>query len=159
MKFFFLRQLCISSAIRPCMEYCCPIQAGAPNYYLEILDKLQKRICRTVGPSLLPLLNPWLVVEMYILIVYKYYFRRCLSELAQLVPLPYSRVRSACYSERLHDFSVTIPRCHKDVYADSFFFHIVRLWNSLPGECFPLTYNLNGVISSIGRHLLYVGYL
>ena len=39
------------STIRPCMEYCCHILAGTPSCYLEFLDKLQKRICRTVGPS------------------------------------------------------------------------------------------------------------
>ena len=38
--------------IRPCMEYCCHVWAGAPSCYLELLDKLQKRICRIVGPSL-----------------------------------------------------------------------------------------------------------
>ena len=26
--------------IPPCMEYCCHIWAGAPNCYLELLDKL-----------------------------------------------------------------------------------------------------------------------
>ena len=40
------------STIRPCMEYCCHIWAGAPSCYLELLDKLQKWICRIVGPSL-----------------------------------------------------------------------------------------------------------
>ena len=40
------------STIRPCMEYCCHVWAGAPSCYLELLDKLQKRIYRTVGPSL-----------------------------------------------------------------------------------------------------------
>ena len=39
------------STIRPCMECCCHVWAGAPSCYLELLDKLQKRICRTVGPS------------------------------------------------------------------------------------------------------------
>ena len=29
--------------------------------------------------------------------------------MAQLVPLPYSQGRSTCYSDRMHDFSVTIP--------------------------------------------------
>ena len=37
------------STIRPYMEYCCHVWAGAPSYYLELLDKLQKRTCRTVG--------------------------------------------------------------------------------------------------------------
>ena len=40
------------STIRPCMEYCCDVWAGTPICYLELLDKLQNRICRTVGPSL-----------------------------------------------------------------------------------------------------------
>ena len=46
------------STIHPCMEYCCHVWAGAPSCYLELLDKLQKRICRTVGPSLAASLKP-----------------------------------------------------------------------------------------------------
>ena len=38
--------------IHPCMECCCHIWAGAPSYYLELLDKLQKWISKVVGPSL-----------------------------------------------------------------------------------------------------------
>ena len=30
------------STIRPCMEYCCHVWAGALSCYLELLDKLQK---------------------------------------------------------------------------------------------------------------------
>ena len=52
------------STMRPCMEYCCHVWAGAPNCYLELLDKLQKRICRLLALHLLPLLNPWLIVDM-----------------------------------------------------------------------------------------------
>ena len=33
------------------MEYCCHVWAGTPNCYLELSDKLQKRICKTVGLS------------------------------------------------------------------------------------------------------------
>ena len=73
---------------------------------------------------------------------YRYYFGRCLSEMAELVSLPDSRGRSTRFSDRLHDFSVTIPRCYKDVYFNSFFPCRTRLWNSLPIEWFPLTYDL-----------------
>ena len=38
------------STMQPCMEYCCHVWAGSPSCYLELLDKLQKRICRTVDP-------------------------------------------------------------------------------------------------------------
>ena len=46
------------STIRPCMEYYCHVWAGAPSCYLELLDKLRKRICRTVGLSPAASLEP-----------------------------------------------------------------------------------------------------
>ena len=147
------------STIRPCMEYCCYVWAGAPSCYLELLDKLQKWICRTVGPSLAASLEPLghrrNVASLSLF--YRYYFGRCSFDLAQLVPLPYSRGRSNRYSDRLHDFSVTIPRCYKDVYVNSFFTRTARLWNSLSIECFPLTYDLSGFKSRMNRYLLTVG--
>ena len=39
--------------IWPCMKCCCHVWGGAPSCYLELLDKLQEQICRTVGYSLL----------------------------------------------------------------------------------------------------------
>ena len=158
---FFLLKLLAKSTIQPCIEYCCHVCASTPACYLELLDKLQKRICRTVGPSLAAFLEP-LVHRRNVAslsLFYSYYFGRCSSELAQLVPLLYSRGRSTRYSDRLHDFSVTIPRCYKDVYVNSFFPRTARLWNSLSVECFPLTYDLSGFNSRISRHLLTVGSL
>ena len=90
-------------------------------------------------------------------VFYKYYFGRCSSELAQLVPLPFSQGRVTRYSDRLYDFSVSIPKCYKDVYVNSFFPRAARLWNSLSNEYFPLTYDLSGFKSRIKRHLLVVG--
>ena len=147
------------STIRPCMEYYCHIWAGVPSCYLELLDKLQKRICRTVSPSLAASLEPLAHCRNMacLSLFYRYYFGRCSSELAQLVPLPFSQGRSTRYSNRLHDFSVTIPRCYKDVYVDSFFCLTAKLWNSLPIESFPLTCYLSGFKSRINRHLLTVG--
>ena len=110
------------STIGPYIEYCCHIWAGAPSCYLDLLDRLQKQICRTVGPSLAACLQPLAHCcdvassSLY----YRYCFDRCSSELVQMVPLPYSQGRSIHYSERLHHFSVTIPRYYKDVYVNSF---------------------------------------
>ena len=77
------------SAIHPSMEYCCHVWAGAPNCYLELLDKLQKRICRTVGPSLAASLEPLAHRQNVasLSLFYRYCFGRCSSELAQLVSL------------------------------------------------------------------------
>ena len=107
------------STIRPCMEYCCHVWAGAPSCFLELLDKLQRRIRRTVGPALAASLGPLAhrrnVASLSLF--YRYYFGRCPSELAQLVSLPFSRRRSTRYSDRLHDFYVTILRCYKNVMS------------------------------------------
>ena len=46
------------STTRPCIEYCCYAWVGAPSCYLELLDKPQKRICRTVALSLAGSLEP-----------------------------------------------------------------------------------------------------
>ena len=101
------------SIIRLCMEYCCHLWAGATICYLKLLDKLQKRICSTVGPSLAASLQALAhrrnVASLSLFC--RYYFGRSSSELAQLVPIPSSRGRSTRYSYRSHDFSVTIPGC------------------------------------------------
>ena len=113
------------------MEYCCHIWAGAPSCYLELLDKLQKRICTTVGPSLATSLDPLAhrrnVTSLSLF--YRYYFGRCSSELAQLV-------------DKLQ--KLTAPRT-------------AGVWRFLPTECFPLTYDLSGLKSRINRYLLTVG--
>ena len=111
------------STIRPCMEYCCYVWAGAPSCYLELLDKLQKRICRAVGPSLATSLEPLAHHQNVasLSLFYRYYFAKCSSELAQLVPLPYSRGSSTRYPDRLHGFPVTIPSCYNDVSVNSSF--------------------------------------
>ena len=128
-------------AIRPCMEYCCHGWAGAPSCYLELLDQLQKRICRAVGPSLAASLEPLAHRRKVatLSVFCRYYFGRCSSELAQLIPLPFSRGRSTRYSDRLHDFSVTIPRCYKDDYVNSFSSHS---WTLEFSACGMLSFDL-----------------
>ena len=94
------------------------------SWNLELLNKPQNRICTTVGPSLAAFLEPLVHCRNVasLSLFYRYYFGKCSSELAQLVLIPYSHSRSTSYSDRLHDFSVTIPRCCKDVYDYNFFF-------------------------------------
>ena len=80
------------SIIPPCMEYYCHVWAGAPSCYRELLNKLQKQICRTVGSSLAACLE--LLAHRRNMTslsrFYRYYSGRCSSELAQLILLPFS---------------------------------------------------------------------
>ena len=94
------------STIWPRLKYCCHVGVGALSCYLEMLNKAQKGICRTVGSYLAACLEPLAhrrnVASLSLF--YRYYFGRCSSEHAQLVPLPYSQGRSTRHSDRLHDF-------------------------------------------------------
>ena len=93
MKFLSLEvapYLC-ESTIRPCIECCCHVWAGDPSCYLGLLDKLQKRICRTLGPSFAASLEPLAHRRnaTSLSLFYRHYFCRWSSGLAQLVPLPF----------------------------------------------------------------------
>ena len=63
--------------------YCGHVWAGAPCCYLELLDNLQRRICRAVGPSLAASFEPLARRRnMACLMLFcRYYFGRCSSEL------------------------------------------------------------------------------
>ena len=118
------------------------------NYVLEDVK-------HDLAASVKPLAHCWNVASLVLFC--RYYFGRSSYELAQLVPLPYSRGKSTRYSDRLHEFSVTIPKCYKDVYVKKLFPLTTRLWNSMPIECFLLTYNQNHFKPRINRPLLTVG--
>ena len=143
------------STIFPYMEYFFHIWAGAPVGFLELVDKLQKQICRTVGPLLAASLEPLAHYRNVasLSLFYRYYFGKCSSELAQLVPLHFSQGRFTRYSDRF----VTILKFYKDICVNSFFPRTARLWHCLPIECCPLTHYLNGFKSRVNRHVLTVG--
>ena len=79
---------------------------GAPFCYLNMLDKLRKHVYRTVDPLLAASLEPLAHCrsEATISLFCRYYYVRYSSELAELVPLPYSCGRSIRYSNRLDNF-------------------------------------------------------
>ena len=82
----------------------------------------------------------------------------------------YSRGRSTRYSDVLifwYFFILDIltawffyhhSRCCKDIYVNSLFPWTATHWNSLPIECFPLTYHVSGFKTRINRHLLTVAF-
>ena len=98
---FLLRLLCISINLpyfHAGNTVAMSVWAGAPSWHLELLDKLQK-CCSTVVLSLAashePLTHHQNVASL--ILFYRYYFVRCSPELAQLVPLCYSRGRCTCF--------------------------------------------------------------
>ena len=127
---------------------------SCPSCYLNILDKPPKQVCSSVGPTLAASveLMTYRGNVASLSLFYRYYFSIYSSELTELVPLPLSRGRSTCCSDRLHDFSVSITRGSKDGYVNSFLSRKVRTWNSLLAEFLPLAYDLysfEGVLSGL----------
>ena len=102
------------------MEYCCQVWAGAPSYFLELLNKLQKRICRTVGPSLAASFEPLAhcqnvaSLSLFIGITLEDVLQNWLN-LFQFLFLKGGLVAILIDCR----ISVTIPRCYKDVYVNS----------------------------------------
>ena len=131
------------SVIRSCMEYCCHVWAGTPSCYWELLDKLQRRIYRTVSPSLAASLEPLAYRRNVtsLSLFYRYYFGKMFiwtgwTGSTSLFPKENGILIQRC-------FSVTICRCFKGVYVNNFFPRTTGLWNSVSVECFSLTYDLS----------------
>ena len=102
------------STIRPALQgYCCHVWAGAPSCFLEMLDKLQKRICRAVGPSLAVSFEPLAQSQNVgsLSLLYRYCVSGCSSELSQPSSTP-------LFSKEVN--SVTVPRFYKDVLCQHF---------------------------------------
>ena len=74
----------VSVSVSLCLCLCLCLCLSVSVSFLELLDKLQKRITGLL------------------ILFYRYCFGRCSCKLAQLVPLPFSRGKSIRYSDRLH---------------------------------------------------------
>ena len=142
MKFLspeFVLYLC-KSTIRPCMEYCCHVMAGASICYLELLDKLQKKIRRSVCPSLATsfelLAHHQNVASLSLF--YRYYFGRCSCELVQLAPSLFFRVRSIHYFSSMIFLSLFLDVTRMSMSTVSF---LVQL-DSFPIEFHSLEFCL-----------------
>ena len=71
------------------MEYCCHERTVTPRYYLGMLDRLQKWVCRAVGPSLAASLEPLAHRQNVASVspLYRHYSGKCSSEPAEVVSL------------------------------------------------------------------------
>ena len=143
------------SSIRPCMEYCCHIWAGASATSLSLLDQIQKRISNIIGPqlasSLQTLSHRRKVASLSLF--YRYYHGLCSQEIASLVPPKKIFQRCTRLASNAHQFSVEIPSCQKMFYASSFFPRTSALWNSLPHYCFPEKVDLNEFKSRVNKYI------
>ena len=77
----------------------------------------------------------------------------CLFGLSNLVPPVRVFERKPRLSTCSHPYTLAIPRCRTKSYTDSFFPRAASLWNSLPGACFPPSYDLSCFKRNLNSHL------
>ena len=111
------------ATIRPCMEYCCHIWAGASATSLSLLDRVQKRVANLVGPELSSKLQPLSHRRNVasLCLFYKYVNGDCSDELQELVPPRRKHPRQTRQAVKSHPHTVEIPRCKRTFYSNSFF--------------------------------------
>ena len=130
------------STIRPCLEYCCHIWAGAANTSLNLLDRVQRRLKYLIGDSLFSKLQPFShrrdVASLSLF--YRYFHGHGSGELASLIP---NLVQTQKCNRNQN--AVYLPRRNTTTYSNSLIPRTSTLWNSLPNECFPSEYNLDSL--------------
>ena len=141
------------SQIRPKMEYCCHLCGGAAQSTLTGLDRVQNRLRNLVGDELFSSLEPLShrrdVASLSLL--YRYFHGKCSDALHSLTFT--ARTRLATSTVANHPHFLRLPNIRRKFHADSFIPRTSSLWNKLPRDCFPSSYNLNTFKKRVNNHL------
>ena len=121
------------------------VWGGAPACHLSLLDRVQKHIVNLVGEELGSSLQPLSHRRSAasICLFYRYFHGKCATSVSDLVPPVRVFERETRLSASSHPYTLALPRCRTKSYSNSFFPRTASLWNSLPGACFPPSYNLD----------------
>ena len=142
------------SQIHPSLEYCSHIWGGAPKSSLHLLDRVQSKAIHLINNpnltnSLQSLSHHHLVADLSIF--YCYFHGHCSQEIKNIIPDPVRCVRTTRSSTYSHPFQVTLPNPRTLPHKSSFIPRTSQLWNSLPPNAFPESYNLSTFKSNINK--------
>ena len=133
--------------ITPNMEYNSHLWARASKSALDFVDRIQSRALQLKGDdrvaSSITCLGHRRNVSCIVLF-YKYYLGKCSSGLSDLIPLPQVFTRNTRFSGRSHAYTVA-TMSHRTMHyrKNSFFTRTARLWNNLPADIFPTSFNIS----------------
>ncbi|XP_045496949.1 uncharacterized protein LOC123695220 [Colias croceus] len=139
------RLLLYKAQVRPHMEYCSHLWAGAPQYQLLPFDRLQRRACRIVDlPELTDRLDPLALRRdvASLCVFYRIYNGECSEELFALIPPAQFHHRTARHKQKYHPHHLDAWRSTTVRFARHFLPRATLLWNTLPPSVFPNQYDM-----------------
>ena len=150
------RLLLYKAQVRPHMEYCSHLWAGAPQYQLLPLDCIQKRAVRFVDNSKLTNQLETLGHRRDVsslCVFYRLYNGECSEELFELIPPSVFsqwnlRRRNQFHPHHLDGWFSTTTR-----FSRSFLPRTCRIWNQLPAAVFPANFNMGVFKGRINQFL------
>lgn len=154
------RLLLYKAQVRPHMEYCSFLWAGAPEYQLLPLDSIQRRAIRIVDD---PKLTDRLETLRHrrdvgsLCVFYRLYNGECSEELFDLVPPSRFYHRTSRHREGAHPHILDAWHPKTTRASRSFFTRTCQMWNRLPPEVFPLRYNMGFFKRCVNRSLKKAG--
>ncbi|CAF4943736.1 unnamed protein product [Pieris macdunnoughi] len=131
--------------IRPHMEYCSHLWAGAPQYQLLPLDRIQRRAVRIVDDqSLSERLDPLALRRDVgsLCIFYRIYHGECSEELFGLIPAAEFHHRTSRQNTKFHPYHLDVRRSTTERFSRQFLPRTTTMWNQLPTEVFPNQFDL-----------------
>ncbi|XP_038221266.1 uncharacterized protein LOC119839131 [Zerene cesonia] len=126
--------------VRPHMEYCSHLWAGAPQYQLLPLDRVQRRAVRIIDdPVIADSLDPLALRRdvASLCVFYRLYNGDCSEELFDVIPAADFHNRTSRHKLKYHPHHLDAWRSTTVRFSRHFLPRTTILWNDLPSSVFP----------------------